>query len=300
MNARAVIEGLKSRLKSLPLVADAYRSLRDWRTLRRDPVRTPLGFRFCGTMGMEDGTFEPEETRLVQRLLPAVDVFINVGANTGYYCCLAAMHGKSVVAFEPLRTNFDILVKNLRANGWEAAVELYPMALGSGSGIVPMYGAGTGASLVSGWAGMARGRVSWVSCATMDNVLGSRFADRRCLILIDVEGVEKDVVAGASKLLSAAVRPIWIVEITATENQPAGVRMNPHFADTFRVFWNAGYRAYAVEPGLPAVTEHEVEEIERLGAAAAKARNYLFIDAEHPEGIVRESHNLWPCRGPVV
>jgi FkbM family methyltransferase len=286
MNARLVIEALKSKLKSIPFVTDAYRSLRDWRTLRRDPVRTPLGFRFCGTIGMENGTFEPEETRLVPRILPAVDVFINVGANAGYYCCLAAMHGKPVVAFEPLRRNVDILVKNLRANGWEAAVELYPMALGSGIGIMPMYGAGTGASLLKGSAGVARGLVSWVACSTMDNVLGSRFADRRCLILVDVEGAERALLEGASKFLAADVQPIWIVEIAATENQPQGMRVNPQFLDTFRVFLQAGYASYAVVPGLPPITERQVENIQRSGGSGPHVRSYLFIGKDQVDRVL--------------
>src|SRR4051794_500141 len=93
-----------------------YRYVRDSRALGRAPATTPLGFRFSGAKSMETGRFEPEETKLVQLLLPHVDVVVNVGANLGYYCCLALQAGKQMVAFEPIELNVRYLLKNIKAN----------------------------------------------------------------------------------------------------------------------------------------------------------------------------------------
>ena len=54
-----------------------------------EPKLTPLGFKFFGHREMEQGIFEPDETKLVTELLDKVDQFINIGANIGYYACLA-------------------------------------------------------------------------------------------------------------------------------------------------------------------------------------------------------------------
>ncbi len=64
-------------------------------------------------------TWEPEETRLVSSLLREGDVFVDVGANMGYFTLVASdAVGKSgkVFAFEPEPKNFSLLRKNVQAN----------------------------------------------------------------------------------------------------------------------------------------------------------------------------------------
>lgn len=46
-------------------------------------------------------------------------VFIDVGANIGYYSVFMALQGCNVVAFEPLKTNLRVLRKNLQLHGLE-------------------------------------------------------------------------------------------------------------------------------------------------------------------------------------
>jgi len=48
---------------------------------------------------------------------------------------------------------------------------------------------------------------------------------------------------GANQTLMNEPRPIWMMEISLTEHQPAGTVMNPHFAKTFELFFLQGYRA---------------------------------------------------------
>ena len=38
---------------------------------------------------MRIGKFEVEETAIIAKLLPKVDLFVDIGANLGYYTCLA-------------------------------------------------------------------------------------------------------------------------------------------------------------------------------------------------------------------
>jgi hypothetical protein len=46
-----------------------------------NPKETPMGFKLAGNRTMQQGKFEPEETEIVRKILPKVDIFINVGAN---------------------------------------------------------------------------------------------------------------------------------------------------------------------------------------------------------------------------
>lgn len=69
---------------------------------------------------VNDGEYEPTETKLVRSILNEGDVFIDVGANIGWYSVHAAkLVGEKgqVVAFEPEPNNLELLRKNLQANG---------------------------------------------------------------------------------------------------------------------------------------------------------------------------------------
>jgi len=69
--------------------------------------------------------YEPYETKLILRQAKVGDVVVDVGANIGYYTVLLAdkvgKNGK-VYAFEPDKTNFEILVKNIKENNLENVV----------------------------------------------------------------------------------------------------------------------------------------------------------------------------------
>ena len=95
-----------------------------WQTLN-SPKQTPHGFVFWGNRHVVNGTFEPQETKIFNSLLPYVEEVINVGANVGYYCCHALGKNKLVTAFEPDPLNIRYLLSNIRANGWSHNFELF-------------------------------------------------------------------------------------------------------------------------------------------------------------------------------
>ena len=103
------------------------------------PTKTPYGFLLSGNRDMEAGTFEVFESAVVKALLPRVDAVVNVGANIGYYVCLARSSGKHVVAFEPIGANMRFLLRNLMLNKWRD-VDVFPIALGDRPGIAFMGG----------------------------------------------------------------------------------------------------------------------------------------------------------------
>ncbi len=73
----------------------------------------------------EQGIWEPYESSLVQQYLQPGDVFLDAGANIGYFTVLAAAsvgaHGH-VYAFEPEPRNFQLLRYNVELNGFSSAV----------------------------------------------------------------------------------------------------------------------------------------------------------------------------------
>lgn len=275
---------LRPVARRFPWLAQGYRDYRDGKALSRPPKSTPFGFLFSGNPAMESGTFEPQEAGVIQRYLETTDVFINVGANIGYYCCMALQQKISTLAFEPIELNLKYLYKNISANGWEHNIEVYPLAAGNRIGLIEIYGGGTSASLIQGWSKTPAYYRRWVPVSTLDQVVGSRFEGRRCLILVDIEGAELSMLQGAKKLLTLSPKPVWIVEICITEHMPEGVQVNPHLLTTFRMFWEHGYEAWTCDKKKRRVDEAEIQLILQTGKDTVKTHNFIFTSQQAGNG----------------
>jgi len=248
-----------------------------------NPVYTEWKFKFVGNKFMVTGNFEPFETNIVRKLLSKSDVFINIGANVGYYCCHALSLGKPVIAFEPIVRNLRFLYKNIQINGWEN-VEIYPIALSNKIGVIDIYGSNTSSSIINGWANNSEFNKTLVPVSTLDLVLHNRIKGKRALILVDIEGAEKKMLDSASKILNNNPKPIWIIEIVTKQHQPIGIEFNPNFSEIFRSFFRKGYKAIYADDNLLPVTIEEVEKIER-DKKELNTYNFLFYDDNNFEII---------------
>jgi FkbM family methyltransferase len=263
-----------------PRLATTYRSVRDHLLFSmEEPTTTPWGFRLAGNEAMANGSFEPAETELVRTILKGVDILVNVGANIGYYCCHALSMGKAVIAFEPIQGNLRYMFKNIKSNGW-SGVEIYPIVLSNSVDVLEIYGGGTGASVVKGWAGISESHVTLVPSSTMDVVLATRLRGKRALILVDIEGAEKWMLEGATIMLANDPKPIWLVEIVTTAHQPRSVGMNPNFADTFQLFFQNGYQAFTADNSARSITMEDVELAAR-GRLEFDSHNFLFRETNN-------------------
>jgi FkbM family methyltransferase len=275
---RRILNLLRPLLERFPRLLMNYRLVKDHWGLFDAPVATPLGFRLAGNASMQRGDFEPEETQLIGALLQEADVFVNVGANIGYYCCLAARIDKRVIAFEPMTVNLQYLLKNVEANGWGQRVDIVPLALSDSRGAAKMYGGGTAASLLKGWARGPEENPTLVATSTLDAEALTSVAGKRCLILIDIEGAERRMLKGAAGVLGSSPKPRWVVEISVGEHQPGGLSLNPDLFDTFQVFWSNGYEAWTTNRPYRLVSPEEVRQIVATGRDTLATHNFLFVE----------------------
>jgi FkbM family methyltransferase len=283
-------------IRQVPGLRFVYRTLGYWRHNARDfmdsyvlpslkPKPCPLGFVFTGLhsqhhRAMQNGTFEPQEVGLLSRLLRRVDLFIDVGANVGYFTCLARHSGVPAIAIEPLERNLTLLMQNLALNGWDDT-EVVASGVSDRTGIARIFGASsTGASLIGNWAGAQASISRFIPLTTIDTIIGGRFRDRRMLVKMDVEGHEYTALLGAADLLARALRPIWLIEITNSQFHPSGI--NPHYRDTFALFWKYGYRTLELgSGGLQEVGEAQVSARAHPGSPATDvAINYLCLPGD--------------------
>lgn len=250
---------LKTLIEPFPAAASFYRNSRDFLDRNKPSRQTPWGFKIAGNDAMALGKFEPEETEKIRSLLEHADLFVNIGANIGYYCCHALSLGKSVIAVEPIQSNVHYLLRNALENSWQHKIEVFPVAIGARTDILQMYGGGTGASLVKGWAGSPESYKRLVPIVTLDRILECVPDSTRMLILIDAEGAELDVLRGATKTASRLEKPIWMVEINSVQHQPKGISINPNLKETFDFFFSNGYTSTTADKYSRIIDQRAVE-----------------------------------------
>lgn len=191
---------------------------------------------------MNSGIFEPKITDLIKNMLVKCDIFVDVGANIGYYSKIASDAGKYVISIEPQIGN----VKKLYDNVNKDKCEVYPVGLGDTPKILTLYGASSvSASVIPKWAHELNFIKQTIPISTLDIILGYRFKNSKILIKIDTEGYEYNVLLGAIKTLNRNVKPIWIIEICNGEYDPSGINQN--YQDTFDLMSKFGYKVDKID-----------------------------------------------------
>jgi FkbM family methyltransferase len=236
------------------VASEFYGAYRDFR--KAGFKKTQYGFVMAGNKSMQEGSYEIDETKIIIDHLEQADVFIDVGANVGYYSCIARFMNKKVVAVEPLWHNLQYIYHNLSMNDW-SDVEVYPLGLSDKPGLSVLYGVGTAASFIKDWSGIST-KKRIVPLTTLDILMGDRFAGRRIVVKIDVEGTELRVLKGAREVMSMSPQPVWIVENALTGHFPGG--QNKDFIKVFEEFWSKGYNAFDIKTSMKeSITEEQVK-----------------------------------------
>jgi len=168
--------------------------------------------------------YEPEVTRRLIAAVGSGDVFVDVGANAGFFSVLAAIRvgppGR-VVAFEPHPDARAAMRQLLARNGVADRVDVVASAVGAcvASAVKLHLTADPVLSTLVPGASPLRADYSFdraidVPLTTIDAWLADRrdLASRIAAIKIDVEGFEGDVVAGMASTIAAAPRAIVVCE----------------------------------------------------------------------------------------
>lgn len=244
---------------------------------KRQPIKTAWGFLMHIGHGryhrmMAQSSFEIEETALIEQLLIDTDIYIDVGANIGFYVLLARSLGKRVLAIEPQMKNLKVLYASLEINNF-LDVEVYPMGLAEKPGLMTLYGSSsTGASLIEGWNAQPAKVKEIIPLTTLDAIT-SRFINQRLLIKIDVEGAEHLVLQGAQRLVKDDPKPKWLIEITLNEYYPA--ISNPNYYNTFNFFWQNGYEIHTADKKNRLVLPEDVSRWIKNGKNDFGVINYI-------------------------
>lgn len=214
-----------------------------------------------------EGIWEPKTTRYVCDSLGPGQVFLDIGANAGYFSLLASRCvGESgmVLAVEPN----PAMVKQLRQNIERNGLTNIAIAEAACSDLVEVRDLYVGNAYNTGNSSLSRDNLAWtksvkVTCTTVDLLVEEYGLHHVDLVKIDVEGAELQVLRGMSTTLKH-LRPKIITELS------------PSLLEGFSVTVDAvqeylGVLGYSVSP---------LEE-----DCMGRTTNYLCVPVEYSEMV---------------
>jgi FkbM family methyltransferase len=200
-----------------------------------------------GSMIAATGLTERDDGLLFLDLLRPGDLFVDVGANIGFYTLLAARRGAHVEAFEPSAQAAANCERSLALNGLRANV--HRAACGASAGSVRF---STGLDVHNHV--VAEGGVE-VPMVTLDEQLEGASA-QLAVLKVDAEGHDIEVLRGALGALQRLL-PLVLVEIWTGGNAP------------FELLSPFAYASYVYDP--------DRGELEQVPVGHRRAGNMLLI-----------------------
>jgi FkbM family methyltransferase len=185
---------------------------------------------------------EPTELSHLSQLKGQLDTIVDIGANVGNHACFFAkvLRPRRLIAFEVNPRCVEALKKNLSLNAPEGTqTEIRCTAVGKEPGhlVLPIHD-DLNTGLVS------EGQGERVEVKPLDDLI-----DHCQFLKIDVEGMELDVLAGASRILARS-RPVLFVEVHR-QNQSAFEslmkQLNYQIVSTYPYHAHTNYLATAAE-----------------------------------------------------
>ena len=164
-------------------------------------------------------------------------IFIDVGAHIGRYSIMVGkrLRNGKVIAIEPARSNFELLVRNIKINGLENKVLPLNIAISDEDSISKLF-----AHKGSGDFSLLHKSEKFQKVITkkLDNVIRELKITPKDikLIKIDVEGSEEKVLHGSFKILREG-KPMVILECTEKQKQ----------LECFKVLKNFGYTLLPID-----------------------------------------------------
>jgi len=194
------------------------------------------------------GTYEPIETQLMISSLNEGGIFVDVGANIGWYTIIASKivgQTGNVLAFEPDPTNFELLKKNCALNGLKN-VELINQALSDKSDSEFLYRSSNNFGDHRLYASEEEREKIVVGTLTLDNLIESRGLKNIQTIKVDTQGSEPKILRGMQRYIKRE-KPVIFLEFW-----PYGIYSNQESVFDIMAFIEKNrYEVYQIRNGAP-------------------------------------------------
>lgn len=217
------------------------------------------------------GYYEKELGTLIKKILEPGDVFLDVGANIGYFSLLAAKQQATakVIAFEPISSVFEKLEENISINNAKNVTAI-KVAVGKKNEDKEIFIAGADNMGMSSFQKPDNysGVTEMVRVITIDEWIRTSGLSKINLIKFDIEGSELAALEGMNEALQN-FKPLIITEIN-----PAALKaFNLVPADIFNYLKKLDYSGFLI------LKDARLEPTGDFGIAGTQ--NVLFIHNEN-------------------
>jgi FkbM family methyltransferase len=188
---------------------------------------------------LSDRQWEPHLSQYLRLSLQPDHVFMDVGANLGYFTVTCAPLVKTVIAFEPAAVTYRYCEMNIALNGLNN-VQLFPYGLWSEDTVLGM--AIDQSQLMGAHLRQTGPSDTTVSCVSLDSLIakGGMQLARLDVLKMDVEGAEVEALLGMRHTI-AHFRPRMLLEV----NRPTLAQLGKEPADIWRLLSGLSYRLEA-------------------------------------------------------
>ena len=184
---------------------------------------SPLGFLYYGKLAQNEIAWhvatnqipEEYEVEVAKYFLPEVKGFIDIGCNTGLYCCVAAsMCPESGVihAFDPQKECIDTLKQTISLNRWEKRLYAHNYGIGEKRSKLQLQLSGSGSTFNSDFNSDSSLPHIEVEVLSLDEWIKDNPLENVDFIKVDVEGYELEVLKGSENTIKS-FKPVIFIEI---------------------------------------------------------------------------------------
>ena len=246
------------------------------------------------------GSWELQDTQKLMNLMacPASEcqnrVFMDIGANIGWYSLTAAIMGFSVISFEPFRSNLGLICSSIRtldrnvANGikvFDVGLDFKPrnceMFQQRTKNVGDTHSICDGASR-SQFIEKGYSPLGWMNTTTLDIALEAGYfnhVDHIDVMKVDVEGFEYSVMEGGNQFFLSPFAPKYIfMELVSSMMGDAGGlndRGESRLESVLMKLTNYGYELdeFSISPGIGvSLRSSPIHELRKF----ADGKNVLF------------------------
>lgn len=159
--------------------------------------------KFVSTAISLNGVWEPRISQLIIDSMKPGGVFVDIGANIGWHSKIVQNKGYDVIAFEPEPDNFNILKENCTKEG----STLYNLALGEKEEtlLIERNPVNYGDSFISNTGNTP------ISVVRLDDTLDQETIEKVCVVKMDVQGFETNVIKGATNFFNSLSKGTTII-----------------------------------------------------------------------------------------
>ncbi len=162
----------------------------------------------------------PFETEVITEIFNDIKeptMFVDIGANLGYFSLLAASKGIPTVAFEPVKENYELFSKSIKDNKYDI-INLHKLALGNARGKVTINLSKTNMGACSVRLMNIDDKSEECKMDTFDSFF-SEESSHALIVKIDAEHMEKDIVTGMVETLKKGTIRCVIIEISVNRDE---------------------------------------------------------------------------------